>query len=299
MRKRLGRGYVEAVRSAHPRLSAEIDFVMYWWDRCAHLVGLGQLRGAGLITTKTIAQSSNRPILRERLGAKTNKVSISFAVPNHPWHDTETTAAVRIAMTVIVKGEAAGTIQQVVNERKRQGETSFELKHEVGRIQVDLSIGAEVASASPLKSNRNLSWMGVKMSGDGFKIDAAIRSDFLASGYPNVRLPLLIAGNDLTDRQAEVFAIDTDSLSEQELRLNYPAVYQHLHNYVKPERDQNDRDAYRNNWWTFVETRPRLRGAIAGLTSYFVTCETAKHRIFVSIPQSGTLIDGSVIAVSS
>jgi hypothetical protein len=299
MRKRLGRGYVEAVRSAHPRLSAEIDFVMYWWDRCAHLVGLGQLRGAGLITTKTIAQSSNRPILRERLGAKTNKVSISFAVPNHPWHDTETTAAVRIAMTVIVKGEAAGTIQQVVNERKRQGETSFELKHEVGRIQVDLSIGAEVASASPLKSNRNLSWMGVKMSGDGFKIDAAIRSDFLASGYPNVRLPLLIAGNDLTDRQAEVFAIDTDSLSEQELRLNYPAVYQHLHNYVKPERDQNDRDAYRNNWWTFVETRPRLRGAIAGLTSYFVTCETAKHRIFVSIPQSGTLIDGSVIAVAS
>ena len=280
MRKRLGRGYVEAVRSAHPRLSAEIDFVMYWWDRCAQLVGLGRLRGAGLITTKTIAQSSNRPILRERLGATANKVSISFAVPNHPWHDTETTAAVRIAMTVIVKGASVGEIQQVVNERKRRGETSFDLQRVIGRIQVDLSIGAEVASASPLKSNRNLSWMGVKMSGDGFKIDADKRANFLRLGYPDERLPLLIAGNDLTERQGEVYAIDTDGLSEADLRLNFPAVYQHLHDYVKPERDQNDRDAYRNSWWTFVETRPRLRSAIAGLTSYFVTCETEASRVF-------------------
>src|SRR3546814_5969225 len=82
---------------------------------------------------------------------------IRFAVPNHPWHDTETTAAVRIAMTVIVKGASVGEIQQVVNERKRRGETSFDLQRVIGRIQVDLSIGAEVASASPLKSNRNLS----------------------------------------------------------------------------------------------------------------------------------------------
>ena len=299
MRKRLGRGYVEAVRSAHPRLSAEIDFVMYWWDRCAQLVGSGKLRGAGLITTKTIAQSSNRPILRERLGATASRVSISFAVPNHPWHDTETTAAVRIAMTVIGRGAFAGEIQKVVNERKRRGETSFDLQREVGRIQVDLSVGAEVASASPLKSNRNLSWMGVKMSGDGFKIDADKRAHFLDAGYPEERLPLLIAGSDLTERQGEVFAIDTDGLAEPTLRLEFPAVYQHLHDYVKPERDQNDRDAYRNSWWTFVETRPRLRGAIAGLASYFVTCETAKHRTFVSVPRAGTLIDGSVIAVAS
>ncbi len=299
MRKRLGRGYVKAVRSAHPRLSAEIDFVMYWWDRCAELVGRGELRGAGLITTKTIAQSSNRPILRNRLTANANRVSISFAVPNHPWHDTETTAAVRIAMTVLTKGWINGEIQHVENERKRRGETTFNLRREVGKIQVDLSIGAEVASASALKSNRNLSWMGVKMSGDGFKIDAQKRVKMLAAGFPIERLPLLIAGGDITERQSEVYAIDTDGLSEADLRDNFPAIYQHLHDYVKPDRDQNDRDSYKNSWWTFVETRPRLRSAVADLASYFVTCETAKHRAFVIIPRKGTLIDGSVIAVAS
>lgn len=299
MRKRLGSGYVEAVRSAYPALSAEIDFVMYWWDHAARLVADGRVRRAGLITTKTIAQASNRPVLRSRLNDRAHPLHFSFAVPNHPWHDTETTAAVRIAMTTIAPGTGRGVLAMVTKEKRSGRETIIELTEQSGDIQVDLSIGAAVASAEPLASNAKLSWMGVKMSGDGFKIDRATRAKFAADGFPLDRMPLIVAGSDVTDQPGELYAIDAYKLTEAALRDKWPGVYQHLYDRVKPERDQNDRKSYREKWWLFAEPRPYLRNAIAGLDRYIVTSETSKHRVFRFISTLETVIDGSVIAVAS
>lgn len=299
MRKRLGAGYTEAVREAYPALSQEIDFVMYWWEHAARLVSSGQVRRAGLITTKTIAQASNRPVLRARMGDRKNPVHLAFAIPNHPWYDTETTAAVRIAMTVIAKGPGEGTLSCVQNERRVRRESVFNLVERRGAIQVDLSIGAAVAAAAPLAANAKLSWMGVKMSGEGFRIDQSVRDVFLREGFPAERMPRIVAGADVTDPPSNLFAIDCFRLSESELREQFAGVYQHLFDRVKPERDQNDRPSYRENWWMFAEPRPRLRASIAGLKRYIVTSETSKHRIFRFLSTEGTIIDGSVIAVAS
>ncbi|MFC0633221.1 type IIL restriction-modification enzyme MmeI [Brevundimonas balnearis] len=67
---------------------------------------------------------------------------------------------------------------------------------------------------------------------------------------------------------------------EAAVRRNRPRVYQHLMQHVKPERDRNNRDAYRRRWWWFGEPRPELRQALRGLPRYIVTVETAKHRWF-------------------
>ena len=299
MRKRLGATYAEAVRDAYPEVSREVDFVMYWWERAAGLVAAGKVRVAGLITTKTIAQSSNRPVLRKHMLAGKNPVSLSFAIPNHPWHDTETTAAVRIAMTAIVKGRAPGVLTTLINERRQGRESVFELVSEVGLIQVDLSLGAEVASAKPLKANAGLSWMGVKMSGESFRIDRARRRSFIAAGFPEHRLPLVIAGSDITDPQSEDYAVDCYGMSEGELADVHPGVYQYLSDHVRPEREQNDRDSYKDNWWIFAEPRPKLRASVAGLRRYIGTSETSKYRIFRFVDRASSLIDGSVIAVAS
>lgn len=299
MRKRLGAGYAEAVRSTYPGLSQEIDFVMYWWDNAAQLVASGRVRRAGLITTKTIAQGSNRPVLRARMNDRKGPVHLAFAIPNHPWHNTETTAAVRIAMTVIAKGTGEGTLACVHNERRIGRESVFELVQTRGTIQVDLSIGAAVAAATPLASNSKLSWMGMKMSGEGFRIDEARRDLFHSEGFPLERMPRIVAGSAVTDPPSRLYAIDCFGLTESELRKQFPAVYQHLYDRVKPERDQNDRAAYRENWWLFAEPRPRLRDSIAGLTRYIVTSETSKHRIFRFLESKETIIDGSVIAIAS
>ena len=191
MRKRLGSSYVDAIRLAYHELSGEIDFVTYWWSRCAERVADGRLRSFGLITTKTLAQSSNRPVLRRHLDAEYHgSLRLNFAVPNHPWHDTETTAAVRIAMTTAVIGPGLGQLLTVSSERKRKGETFLEFSERRGVINVDLSIGPNVAGAKRLKGNEGLCWMGVKMSGDGFKINESERAKFKASGIGVSRLPL-------------------------------------------------------------------------------------------------------------
>lgn len=299
MRKRLGTGYTKAVRSAYPALSQEIDFVMYWWDHAAELVASGHVRRAGLITTKTIAQASNRPVLRGRINDRKHPIHLVFAIPNHPWYDTETTASVRIAMTVIAKGAAEGTLACVQNERRVRRESMFDLMESRGAIQIDLSIGAAVAAAAPLASNAKLSWMGMKMSGDGFRIDAATRARFESESFPTERMPRIVAGSDITDPPSCFFAIDCFGLSEAQLRDRYPGVYQHLFDRVKPERDQNDRPAYREKWWLFAEPRPHLRRSIAGLSRFIVTSETSKHRIFRFLQAHGAIVDGSVIAVAS
>jgi hypothetical protein len=299
MRKRLGAGYAEAVRKAYPALSQEIDFVMYWWDHVAQLVSTGRVRRAGLITTKTIAQASNRPVIRTRVNDRKHPVHLSFAIPNHPWYDTETTAAVRIAMTVIAKGAGEGVLACVVNERRVGRESVFDIVEQRGTIQVDLSVGAAVAAAAPLAANARLSWMGMKMSGEGFRIDEGLRDRFAREGFPLQRMPRIVAGADVTDPPSNLFAIDCFGLTLSDLRESFPGVYQHLFDRVKPERDQNDRQSYRENWWIFAEPRPRLRASIAGLKRYIVTSETSKHRIFRFLPTEGTIIDGSVIAVAS
>jgi hypothetical protein len=226
-------------------------------------------------------------------------VHLAFAIPNHPWYDTETTAAVRIAMTVIAKGSGEGILACVENERRAGRESVFDIVEQRGTIQVDLSVGAAVAAAAPLAANARLSWMGMKMSGEGFRIDEALRDRFARDGFPVQRMPRIVAGADITDPPSNLFAIDCFGLTLNELRERFPGVYQHLFDRVKPERDQNDRQSYRENWWIFAEPRPRLRASIAGLRRYIVTSETSKHRLFRFLPTEGMIIDGSVIAVAS
>jgi hypothetical protein len=301
MRTRLGSPYVDAVRLAYRELSGEIDFVTYWWARCAELVAAGQLKSFGLITTKTLAQSSNRSVLRKYLDPdRRGTIHVNFAVPNHPWYDTETTASVRIAMTNCTGGLSVGRLLSVISERRKKGEVFLQFGERAGVINVDLSVGPNVAGATPLKSNFGLSWMGVKMSGDGFKINQVNRSRLLAGGVEAFRLPLVIAGSDITERQNLVFALDFHDINRsEELQRIYPAAYQHLLNHVKPERDLNDRDSYRINWWKFAETRPRLRSSIKSLSRFIVTSETSSHRFFIFCENSETLADGSVIVIAS
>ncbi|WP_156681162.1 class I SAM-dependent DNA methyltransferase [Sphingomonas profundi] len=300
MRKRLSSPYVDAVRTAYHDLSGEIDFVTYWWARSAALAAKGHVRAFGLITTKTIAQSSNRPVLRQYLEAGGEGLRMAFAIPNHPWHDPETTAAVRIAMTVGVRGEGKGRLSTIKFERRQRREAILEFEDKIGVINIDLTIGPNVAAAKALKANSGICWMGVKMSGDGFKFGSAERVKFLQAGIPPFRMPLVIAGTDITEAQSETFAFDFfDVESGDALLRDYPAAFQHLYDHVKPERDENDREQYRLNWWRFAETRPRLRSSVRGLGRYIVTSETSSHRFFKFNSADGVLADGSVIVTAS
>ncbi|MCL2714994.1 MAG: class I SAM-dependent DNA methyltransferase, partial [Alphaproteobacteria bacterium] len=74
--------------------------------------------------------------------------------------------------------------------------------------------------------------------------------------------------------------------------------YQWVSTRVKPERGANNRASYRDAWWIFGEPRKDFRPALAGLSRYISTAETAKHRFFVFLPEE-ILPDNMLVNIAS
>ncbi len=84
-------------------------------------------------------------------------LSLAFAIPDHPWVDASDGAAVRIAMSVGVAGETPGRLWTVIDEGGADGDAvKVEFGERRGRINADLTIGADVAGALPLRANGDL-----------------------------------------------------------------------------------------------------------------------------------------------
>lgn len=284
MRESLGDGYVEALRSAHSEVPDSADFVMYWWSHAAGILRRGEARRFGLITTNSLTMVYNRRVVEQYLSGP-EPLSLVWAVPDHPWVDGAGNAAVRIAMTVASKGGGAGRLLQTSKETSGpNGECAVEFVQSNGIVHSNLRIGASLAQAVPLRSNAQLSHMGVILVGAGFVVDAG---DALRTIEPE-RIRRYMNGRDLTQHPRGVFAIDMAGLSEREVRERFPACWQRLHDTVRPERAVSKDPYLRDNWWLFRRTNERLRSGLKGLPRFIGTTETAKHRTFV-------FIDGDVL----
>jgi len=266
-------------------MNESADFVMYWWDRAAELLTHkgSRLRRFGFVTTNSITQEFSRRVMAERLKAK-SPVSLLMAIPDHPWtRAARDAAAVRIAMTVATAGTHEGVLREVVRETGLDSDTpTVELNERRGAINPDLTVGVDVTSALPLKANDYLCSPGVKLHGAGFIVSPQEAQALglgtrqgLEQHIRNYR-----NGRDLTSRPRGVMVIDLFGLTAEQVRTRFPEVYQHLLATMKPERDRNNRDTYRLNWWIFGEPRRELRPALTGLSQYIATVETSKHRVF-------------------
>jgi hypothetical protein len=323
MREALGDGYAQALRGAWPAVPESADFVMYWWAHAASLVAYGQTHRMGLITTNSILQTFNRRVVQLALsGAEACAVGLVFAIPDHPWVDSANGAAVRIAMTVLaragqgvlndaaeegaepsvaaLRSELTGALLTVITEKTGEfGEVDVTLSEQAGVIHADLSVGANVSSAVALRANSGVSSPGVKLHGAGFIVTLAEACALGLGAVPGLAQVIreYRNGRDLTDTPRGVKVIDTYGLSADQLRNQYPAVYQWLLDRVKPERDQNNRATYRDNWWLFGEPRKDLRPALLGLPRFITTVVTAKHRVF-QFMDADTLADDALMCIA-
>ncbi len=302
LRAALGDGYVLALRKAWPEVPESTDFVMHWWSRAAALTAKGKARRFGLITTNSLRQTFNRRVVQAALD---DGLHLSYAIPDHPWVDNANGAAVRIAMTVgrRSKGAAtlAGSLLSVTREETGEyGEVNVALAEKLGQIHADLSVGANVATAQSLQANENLSNRGVQLFGAGFIVSAeeAAQLGFGKTMGLERHIRDYRNGRDLTDAPRGVKVIDAFGLSADQLRSEFPAIYQWLLERVKPERDANNRATYRDNWWIFGEPRKVLRRQLATLPRYIATAETAKHRTFQFLDASISP-DNALIAIAT
>ena len=291
MRDALGDGYVQALRAAWPEVPDSADFVMYWWHHAAAQVAAGHTQRMGLITTNSLTMVFNRRVVQAALDKGSH---LLMAIPDHPWVDGTNGAAVRIAMTVLAAGSGQGQVLTVTQEQPGEhGEVAVTLAARTGLIHADLSVGANVAAAQALQAMQGISSPGVKLHGAGFIVTAdeaaQLNAPALVRPYRN--------GRDLTDKPRGVLVIDAFGLSAEQVREQYPAAYQWLLDRVKPERDQNNRATYRDNWWLFGEPRKELRPALAGLPRYIATVETSKHRTFQFL-DAAILPDNKLVAIA-
>ena len=117
-------------------------------------------------------------------------------------------------------------------------------------------------------------------------------------------------GRDLTARSRDVLVIDLFGLSAEQVREQFPEVYQHVWQEVKVKvlikdgkekrigRDWNPREYRRTNWWLFGENVPELRKALTGIPRYVATAETSKHQVFQFLDGS-VLPDNKILAIAT
>ena len=284
MRSSLGDGYAEALRETWSEVPESADLVMYWWNKAASLVRQDQMQRFGFITTNSIKQTFNRRVLAQHIGDTKRPLTLAFAIPDHPWVDSSDGADVRIAMTVGARTSQPGRLLAVTSEMATDegGEVEVMLSARTGTIHEDLRIGANVAAAQSLVANRGLSCPGLKLHGSGFIVTPEEARGLGLGTVPELERHIrpYLNGRDFTGHTRGVMVIDLFGLPLEDVRRRFPAVFQHVLERVKPERDQNSRATYRENWWIHGEPRSAFRPALDGLSRYIATVETAKHRTF-------------------
>jgi hypothetical protein len=308
IRGRMGEGYVEALWAAHKHMNESADFVMYWWDRAAELLTLKgtRLKRFGFVTTNSLSQVFQRRVMERYLKGK-KPVSLLMAIPDHPWTKaTRDAAAVRIAMTVAALGENEGRLFEVTKEEGLDtDEPIVELRAVQGRINSDLTIGADVTSLPALKANAFLSSRGMQLMGSGFIVTPAEAKHLGLGRRPGLEAYIrqYRNGRDLMATPRGVMVIDLFGLDANQARTRFPEVYQQVIETVKPQRDAQfaktqtkDAEAYARLWWLFGKPRQELRPALEGLPRYIATVETAKHRIFQFL-DAGILPDNMLVCM--
>jgi hypothetical protein len=293
MRNALGDGYVEALRRAHDDVPESADYVMYWWNQAAHLVRRGEIRRFGFITTNSITQVFNRKVLQQHVDAM-DPLSIVFAIPDHPWVDSEDGAAVRVAMTAGVSGAVEGDVVHVVDEREIDDD-SFDvmMRFDRGRVHPDLSIGAATTRVQSLRANEGISFMGVILVGQGFVIEVGDQLLLTESAA----LKPYVVGNELNQHLKHRHVIDFFGLSSEDARARYPNSFQRVLDRVKPERDANRDGTFRSQWWLHGRPRAEMRAAVASLERFVAICRTAKHFVFQFLP-ANVLVESKAVAIA-
>jgi hypothetical protein len=294
IREALGYGYLDALRSAFPSVPNNADFVMYWWDKAAWLTRTGKVQRFGLITTNSLKQPFCQRVLAHHM-EEDRPVSMLFAIPNHPWVDSTTGAAVRVAMTVGGRGPAVGILAHVIDEiPSADGEAQISLSLRSGKLSSSLAVGVDVAAAEPLKSNAGVSSVGYQLTGQGFTLTAAEVADLGVDGVDSPLVRPLLTGRDLTQSSRWLFAIDAFGETPESLRNQYPALLQRIIDRVKPERNVNPRRSLRDRWWVFGEARSTFRPALVDLDWCAVTSLTAQHRLFLPVAAK-TICDSTTV----
>jgi hypothetical protein len=256
------------------------DLVTYFFLRAARLVG--QSGGMALLATNTIAQGETREVGLDHLIS--NGWTISRAVKSRPWPGD---ANLEIAEAWLHRG---GQFRRVLLDGAAVAAITSALEPK-GRIN---------DHTYRLLESRSQCFIGSYVLGIGFLLTPAKARHLIDRNPRNadVLFPYL-NGQDLNtspDQSPTRYVINFFDWP-----LEHAATYEDcleiIQHKVKPERDMNARQVYRERWWQYAEKRPGLYAAIKGLRRVLVIAQVSKHVVPMFVP-NGQVFDQKLVVFS-
>lgn len=248
------------------------DLCVYWFRKAADRMGPGDR--AGLVGTNSVSQNRAR-------GASLNYVVeqggvITNAVSRHKWPGE---AVVNVSIVNWVMKPEFPPARFVLDGEQVAGINT--------RLQESV---VPVEEYEALNENRGRSFQGPIPGGD-FYLDepeaVALLTEDGSSAKSVIRRYLV--GKDIAeapDQSPQRWIIDFSSMELQDA-MKFPACLSRVRSRVKPEREKNNREAYRKYWWRFVEPRPGMRAALKRHERFVAGTATGKRFLF-------TWVDGEV-----
>ncbi|MBM5572423.1 MULTISPECIES: class I SAM-dependent DNA methyltransferase [Deefgea] len=292
----LGRAYFDALNRLYDaQVPGGADLVCYWFHKAREQIAAGQCLRAGLVSTQSIRNGSNRKVL----DAIVADAPIFNAWSDEPWVNEG--AAVRVSLVCFGIEPTVGWVER--SDTHHQIDAAMGIApaglhpsyacldgQPVARINADLTVGGDESScdltlAKPLAENAGVAFQGPEKNG-AFDITGTQAREWLKQPNPHAQPNSLVLkprlnGQDVTSRYTDGWIIDFGChLSQDEAALfELPFAFVEMH--VKPERDKNKDKNRKKYWWRFGRTGEDMRIAIKDLPRYIASPETAKHRTFV------------------
>ena len=277
-RESLGDEYVDAVYGLYGRrIPNSSDLCCYWFEKARAQIESGATKRAGLLATQAIRFQSNRPVLTRIKETG----DIYEAISDKDW---------------VLEGATVHTSIICFDDGS---ETDHVLDgHPVAAINADLRGGADVSQAKTLPENNGLSFMGDIKVGP-FEITHEVAHEMLSKPNPHGKpngdvIKRWVIGRDINQRPRDMWIIDFGtSMTEDDAAL-YEEPFEYIREKVKPGRDINRDQRFRNYWWLHGRPRVEMRQALGDLNRYIGTSMVSRHRMFAWI-NGAVLPDATVI----
>jgi type II restriction/modification system DNA methylase subunit YeeA len=263
------------------RIPGGADLCCYWFEKAREQIARKKTKRAGLLATQSIRGGVNREVLKKIKSTS----DIFFALSDANW--ILDGANVHISMVGFGEGEQS--------TKQLDGNC-------VPFINSNLTATTDITQSKRLMSNTAKSFSGTKKSGL-FNVPEPSAIEWLSlpnpHGKPNSDLlrPWL-NGTAIVKRPERQWIIDTSVSISLAFFCHYERPYQHVFEYVKPDRDKNKREHRKENWWLHAETCSGMRAAIARFSRFIATPRVSKFRIFIWVDRIYLADDGIYVFAS-
>lgn len=265
-----GETYRDWLLQLHEGAHGNSDLSAHFFRRADTL--LGKHGTTGLIATNTIGQGDTRNTGLKKIVDSGNKIYDATSTMLWP-------GEAKVAFSVV--HVAKGHLTSLPDLHPRLDGDS------VTAISSQLKARPERSDPSRLAANSGLSFLGTKIYGEGFALTPDQKNRLIESNPKNEACIFPYLGgeevNSSPTQEFERYVINFWEMTLDEAS-QWPELLDIVKEKVKPERDKNNREAYKIYWWHFGEKRPGLYGSIKSLKRCLVNSQVSKHLMFAWQP---------------